>query len=156
METPTPAAGREPLSLARVVRAGLLLTFTLAGTAVAAPCAVENCGNAARDQVPVTELAIRAVDLGDSDGVDDASAVARLSESMAPLLYLTPRVTSILEEVFEDSAPVADAGDAEAAAPPVADTDVEESAAEHYGPLSRADNAYHLPKFQRQMYRTDI
>lgn len=160
MDTSTSDSGREPLPFGRLPRAALLLTLALAGAASAAPCARDDCRNATGDlqgsPLPLGDLTVRIVDLGETDAVEDPAA--GLSESMAPLLYLTPRVTSILEEVFADSGVELAAGPAReepGPASPVADTDHAEDPA-RYGPLSQADSAAHLPKFQRQMYRTDI
>jgi hypothetical protein len=97
------------------------------------------------------------------------------TESMAPLLYLTPRVATILHQVFGDAeesdrltaagesagdaaptpAPTVD-GQQEMALPPVAGTERGPTATELYQPLTVPDNAINLPKLQRQMYRTDI
>ena len=84
---------------------------------------------------------------------------------MAPLLVLTPRVATILEDVFSDSVePEAvehekitqarETKDAKPATSPVVDNanapDMDASASPMY------ENDAILPRFQRQMYRTDI
>lgn len=165
MDTPTPSSGREPLPLGRLAWAGLLLTVAFAGAALAAPCARDDCRNAPRElkspHVPLQGPTVRIVELRDVDAAEDPSAAA-LSDSMAPLLYLTPRVTSILEEVFDDPVPPANADPETAPEPPVAKAEPSpEGDPERYGPLSQADNAqaddaFQVPKFQHQMYRTDI
>lgn len=168
MET-AKASGRGS-SLHRALLSGaLLLTIALTGTtaAIAAPCAWEDCDNVARHlqspEVSLNGLTIRIVDLANADGVDDPVA-AGLTESMAPLLFLTPRVTSILEDVFEDSDTIAMVesvahdpefldGNDERPASPVAENS---GASNEYESAVRAEHADLLPKYQRQMYRTDI
>lgn len=158
MDTPTSPSAREPLPFGRMARAALILTVGLAGAALAAPCIHDDCRNASRalasPQVPWTALTVRSVDLGDADAAEDPAV--GLSESAAPLLYLTPRVASILEEVFDETVPTEDAVEGAAAEAPVAEAAPPAEDPESYGPLSQADTAFHLPKFQRQMYRTDI
>jgi hypothetical protein len=151
----------------------LLATGALAPAAMAAPWSRGDCDNVALrgTETPVsavTLLTIRIVDLGDAEATDDMPEdPERLSESMAPLLFLTPRVTSILEDVFNngnqeasktaadaklddrptvksDGRPTSPVAGTETAPPDVA-----------YGALPLDDGAA-LPDFQRQMYRTDI
>lgn len=109
------------------------------------------------------------------EGADSSASAGSGTESMAPLLYLTPRVTSILQDVFGEttkSDPVAAANEASSDADPrpaaatdeqkeipvspVAGTESGPNVTDLYGPLTVPENATHLPKFQRQMYRTDI
>lgn len=159
MDTPTSSSARGPLPLGRLTRAGLLLSVAFAGAAMAAPCAHDDCRNVSRDlkspHVAFHELTVRIVELRDVDAAEDPATVV-LSESMAPLLYLTPRVASILEEVFDEPVPAASAGEEIAPEAPIAEAEPPGDDPERYGPLSQADNAFHLPKFQQQMYRTDI
>ncbi|MGH8166165.1 MAG: hypothetical protein ACREQ1_02940 [Woeseiaceae bacterium] len=139
------------------------LSLLLAGwcTSSLAAAHVDVIGNhAARD---LQSLTVEVVDL--SDVSDSAEASDGLTESAAPWLFLTPRVASILQDVFGDN----DGSDAEAAAEAVepAQADRAETAsspvAENVRPAQVAEpesplyehNAI-LPRFQRQMYRTDI
>jgi hypothetical protein len=109
----------------------------------------------------VDSLTVEVVDLSDVSASPESSD--NLTESVAPLLFLTPRVATILQDVFDDSdraKPVADpvlATDSpkkqEAAASPVVDN----AGAERTEPsLPMYEHAAILPRFQRQMYRTDI
>jgi hypothetical protein len=110
----------------------------------------------------IDRLAIEVVDLSDVSESPEASD--DLTESVAPLLFLTPRVATILEHVFGDSeealaevrvetAP-ANADKREPATPPVVDN---AGAPDIDAPVSPLyENAAILPRFQRQMYRTDI
>lgn len=157
MDTPRLSSGRNSPTFPRLARAVLLCSlgsFALAGAALAAPCAGGDCGDGSEAlgglAIAAQELHLHSVDLGGE--AEDATAVP---DSVAPLLYLTPRVASILEDVFGDTRAadaVIDEPDAAAAAGDAAPGDDPKP----YGPLSQAGNAEHLPKFQRQMYRTDI
>lgn len=168
MDTPTAAARQS--SRKTLLRTVALLAIACAGTASAAPCAAANCDVAARELkgvgLPLGELTIRSVDLGDA-GVGDEPGAASVTESMAPLLFLAPRVTSILEDVFAadglaDAASEGGAVEGEASRDdgpealrrsPVAETD---SASVGRAPSLETDHASILPKYQRQMFRTDI
>ncbi len=134
-----------PLRLACLALAGLLVA---AGAALAAPCADGDCCNAPGDFARhEPSLSVRAVDFAEADHADAAGA-----DTAAPLLYLTPRVASILEQVFGDDGGAAAETEEPVSLPPVAQQD-----AERYDPSLPADAATPpLPKFQRQMYRTDI
>lgn len=111
----------------------------------------------------IDTLAIEVVDLSDVSESPEKSD--ELADSVAPLLFLTPRVATILEDVFgeteEPGAAVDDANtiqptqtkDAKAPTSPVADN-VERDIETPESPMY--ENAAILPRFQRQMYRTDI
>ncbi|HZD51893.1 MAG TPA: hypothetical protein VE175_02495 [Woeseiaceae bacterium] len=173
MDAPTPGRKSPPFDrLERTALGGCLMwLMALAGTASAAPC-VPGDHRMQDRQIPeltaapmLPGLMFRAVDLGETQDIE--APEGGLTESMAPVLFLAPRVTSILEEVFGDS----EAGGSLVKHPTVADEDTDaapslgdaeaEDDPARYGPLSQADNAVHvpkyeLPKYQRQMYRTDI
>lgn len=113
--------------------------------------------------------AIELVDLSDVSGSGEDSD--NLTESVAPLLFLTPRVASILEDVFGDSDREKPAARADQEAPTA---ELENAAIEQAKPATPAvvdnaggsrleqpaspmyEHAAILPRFQRQMYRTDI
>lgn len=162
METPT-ASGRQ--TAAKTLLRGLaLLSLACGGTVPAAPCGAVDCDIPGAESL-LHPLTLRPVDLADATAADEAVGPAAATQSLAPLLFLTPRVTSILEDVFEADAgaeaaePVSAAGD-DGVAPeasrssPVAETDGAASAARDSSP--ETDHASVLPKYQRQMYRTDI
>jgi hypothetical protein len=103
------------------------------------------------------------VDLSDVSGSPESAD--NLTESVAPLLFLTPRVASILADVFGDSdstRQVANATPAKAepeqqkpaSSPVVGNANAEDRAAPVVSPMY--EHAAILPRFQRQMYRTDI
>ena len=161
METPT--SGRQSAAKA-LLRSLALLSLACGGTATAAPCADSDC-DLGRVEGLLNPLTVRPVDLADTAPPDEAVIPAGATESLAPLLFLAPRVTSILEDVFEADAGASAAESAVAAlgdgaapeAPlrsPVAETDGAASGARKSSP--ETDQASVLPKYQRQMYRTDI
>ena len=70
------------------------------------------------------------------------------------LLYLTPRGTSILRDVFGAGTEETDAGAETPASSPVADR---ETAIDNAVPAAEeVDETVELPRYQRQMYRKDI
>lgn len=113
--------------------------------------------SAASDELSVSMVDLTADDstVGLERSIDDA---VDADESIAPLLYLAPRVASILDDVFDEDksaagpipatqkpsvAPMADSADE----PAVKQHDVENSLIEVHPALMR---------IQREMYRTDI
>ena len=143
--------------------AGLSLLLAGWSTSSLAAAHVDVIGNpAARD---LQSLTVEVVDLTD---VSESSAEASdgLTESAAPWLFLTPRVASILQDVFGDNdgsnaktaaetvEPEAQADRKDTATSPVADNIRPSQVGEPESPLYE-HNAI-LPRFQRQMYRTDI
>ncbi|MDH4107337.1 MAG: hypothetical protein OEW35_03395 [Gammaproteobacteria bacterium] len=144
-----------------------LLAMAVHVTGFAATDAVPDCGRMARDlqslEVAAGTLATEIVDLAVGSDTEAMSAPfdasGRDAEAQSPLLYLAPRLDLIVKDVFDavavDSGSGADRSDnpesisAEAKHPPVADslTETTESNAERQLPT---------PRFQRQMYRTDI
>ncbi len=154
LDTPT-AVGRPSVTKA-LLRSAALLALAWTAAAPAAPCAAD-CEAAGLDgpDLLLDELTVRMIDPGDA-AEDAAQGVA--AGSPAPLLFLAPRVTSILEDVFRAEAAGAAGEDAEPAADaarrsPMADVD---DTPRETGPTSQLDHASILPKYQRQMYRTDI
>lgn len=130
----------------------------------AAAHAAVGCDRTARDlqSLDVEPLRVEVVDLSDVSGSPDSSD--NLTESVAPLLFLTPRVATILQDVFGDSDGAGRVGKATAAkaqpqqqrpaSSPVVDNASSEDRAEPVLPMY--EHAAILPRFQRQMYRTDI
>ena len=145
------------------VLAGLSLLLAGWSTSSLAAAYVDVVGNTAARDLP--SLTVEVVDLAD---VSESSAEGSggLTESAAPWLFLTPRVASILQDVFGDNddsdtktaaetvEPEAQADTEDAASSPVADNIRPSQVAEPASPLYE-HNAI-LPRFQRQMYRTDI
>lgn len=165
-----------------VLLAALLVAGTaLSGAALAATNTVDDCERLGSElkslSVPSSELPLQ--DIGHMD-TEESRKLAALSsgdsplaaESLAtPVLMLTPRVANIMREVF--GALPADLDDgASAAADPLEDdvADAEPTEASiPAAPIVRAPQAVFpgaaetdssqnrfIPRFQRQMYRTDI
>lgn len=87
--------------------------------------------------------------------VQDASR-----ETAAPFLYLTPRVASVLRDIFDANRDVIDEPDVrEISSSPVAESDripdISELLDESVPAIDR-DNEIDLPRFQQRMFRTDI
>jgi hypothetical protein len=140
-----------------------LLIAVWSSPGLAAAHAAVGCDRTAQDlkSLDVDQLRIEVVDLSDVSGSPESSD--NLTESVAPMLFLTPRVASILEDVFGDGArQVTKATPAKAepepqkpASSPVVDNaSAEDSAEPVASPMY--EHAAILPRFQRQMYRTDI
>lgn len=121
---------------------------------------------------PATKLSISLVDLPDRNAelsLDRPLEVAgAVSDSTAPFLYLTSRVTSMLREVFADDVPASDAthgqklwpqgrrSNHDVAAPPVAESSAEHRSLPTLDASEFSNPVDAKPHFQRQMYRTDI
>jgi hypothetical protein len=135
----------------------LAATLLVSATAHAASSTVVNCDQVSRDlkslEVTADALQADAVDHTptDPDAIDEQAAV---TDAVAPILDLTPRVTNIIRDVFgtTNEEPVQESPQ-QPATSPVADT-VENSDAVEADDAENEKND--LPRFQRQMFRTDI
>lgn len=126
-------------------------------TAYAASNSVVPCDQVGRDlqslEVPVDTLPVNVVDHIpiDPDSLDEAFVD---TDSATPVLDLAPRVTNILRDVFgttdEELVPESPS---QPASSPLADVDEESDEAE---PAEVEIERRHLPRFQQQMFRTDI
>ncbi len=135
----------------------LAAALMLCTTAQAASNAIIPCEQVGRDlqslDVPVNEFAI--------DGVDHApiepeivEADARATEPVAPILNLGSRLSSIVRDVFDattDDVPQEDAE--QQSVSPVADRVEKKDSSEA---ADSAGQKSTMPRFQRQMLRTDI
>jgi len=137
--------------------ATLVLSAGWSSTALGATSSLVPCDQVARDltslDVAVDALSVNLVDHvttelepGSFETESDAT------DTLAPLLYLTPRVATILRDVF---APATENQaldvEEEIQTSPLADSDDETS------PVDAAEEReIALPRFQRQMFRTDI
>ena len=141
----------------------LATSLILSVSALAATDSVIPCEQVGRDlkslNVPVNSLTVNAVDhvVIDPDASDpDAISTERLVNDLeAPVLFLTPRVTQILRDVFgvttEEQAPDPTVRESSS---PVADR--EEAIDSAISPTDVVNEVIDLPHYQRQMYRTDI
>jgi hypothetical protein len=101
----------------------------------------------------VGELTLDVVDHIPTDpaAIDEQSAI---TDSVAPILYLTPRVTNIVDDVFQtasDNFP--QETPEQPSSSPLAGSDEKSDPIEA---LDEESEAGVLPRFQRQMLRTDI
>jgi hypothetical protein len=125
------------------------------------------CAQVGRD-LKSLEITVEALTLTAVDHVPIAQNAAKpntpdgeshVTESEIPYLYLTPRVTSILRDVFGTTAE-----DLSPALPPVKPklrsssplADSEETADSATVPDDVAIESDDMPRYQHQMYRTDI
>ena len=137
--------------------ATLVLSVGWSSTALGATSSLVPCDQVARDltslDVAVDALSVNLVDHvttelepGSFETESDAT------DTLAPLLYLTPRVATILRDVF---APATENQaldvEEEIQTSPLADSDDETSPAD-----AAEEREIALPRFQRQMFRTDI
>lgn len=135
----------------------LMLSAGWSSTALGATSALVRCDQVARDltslEVNVEALSVDLVDHVVTE-LDPGSfeSESDSTDSMAPLLYLTPRVATILRDVFAPAAEnQAVDGKEEVQTSPLADSDDKTRSAD-----AGDENAVDLPRFQRQMFRTDI
>lgn len=135
----------------------LAAALMLSATAYAASNAVVPCEQVGRDlqslTIPVDELAVDAVDHApiDPEIIDQQSAV---TESVAPVLNLRPRVTNILRDVFGTTAEeLIQETSEQVSSSPLADSDENTDAVE---PDDATGDETEIPRFQQQMLRTDI
>jgi len=116
----------------------------------------------------LVDLSTSDTELGLTDSLDLEKSDDITIESAVPLLFLTPRVTSMLRDVFES-----DSGDQETAAWPSILSDTRETQSESsltpvvedratkpswpdINDSTDTDGGEAVPRFQRRMYRTDI
>lgn len=145
----------------------LAATLLLSASAVAASNSRMPCAQVGRD-LKSLEITVEALTLTAVDHVPIAQNAAKpntpdgeshVTESEIPYLYLTPRVTSILRDVFGTTAE-----DLSPALPPVKPklrsssplADSEETADSATVPDDVAIESDDMPRYKRQMYRTDI
>jgi hypothetical protein len=152
--------------------AGAVAFVLLAGwsTAQGAAGFVDRCGNDVRDltslDVSQDSLAVKQVDHVSSD----TAATTRdylnarpedngINDEKAPILYLTPRVADMLRNVFKTSAQArVEAARGGISSSPLADVVKNKDAPVENDKAVPGINAKEevLPRFQQQMYRTDI
>ena len=126
-------------------------------TAHAASNSVVPCDQVARElkslEVPVNAL---PVDLVDHAPIDpDVLYEPRTDTASAtPVLNLTPRVTNILRDVFgATNEELVEETPSQPSSSPLADSDAD---ADDVEPADVENESSDLPRFQQQMFRTDI
>jgi hypothetical protein len=173
--SPAAATGSQHPFLFAALAAATLLVAAWSSPGLAAAHLAIGCDKMAKNlqSADVEKPAIDLVDLSDVSESEDAAD--NLTGSVAPLLFLTPRVASIVENVFGDrDEATGPQGDQEAltadlekpvlenstieqarpATPPVVDNTNSSRLGQPVSPMY--EHAAILPRFQRQMYRTDI
>lgn len=173
--TPSDRSGTVSAGRSLLLLAGLLLGFGWGSAAVGATGSLTACDGTAdlrSLEVSVSDLSASVVghftpDEPDEEQAESLSARPAQTTSSAPLLYLTPRVAAILDNVFSAVAiessqsesdqpePPSDVqpvlGDETALSPVAGDASKAESSAD-----SVAEDVETVPSVQRQMFRTDI
>jgi len=126
------------------------------------------CDSVIRDlkrlQVSVEALSVRHVDHvsiePDPSGIELLHAQDASSETVAPFLYLTPRVATLLRDIFDATREIRDQdGFREISSSPIAEYDRVSEILEildDAGPAAPANDEIDLPLFQQRMFRTDI
>ncbi len=150
-----------------------LFSVLLSHSALAATDSYVDCDRLATSlrSLDVPAEAFPAADMELNASVDGEELAAALetenNDSIAPVLLLTPRVATIMRDVFNASVPtetieatVADETEAKAEVPAATSPPLVSAprAALPDSPLDedRSENNRYVPRFQRQMYRTDI
>ena len=140
--------------------ATLALSAGWTTAALGATSSLVPCDQVARDltslDVTVAALSVDLVDHVTTEpkpgSFESIDANSDTTDTMAPLLYLTPRVASILRDVFEPATAIQPLdSDEDLQTSPVA-----ESVDESRSAAAEDENEINLPRFQRQMFRTDI
>lgn len=160
-------AGRSSVGR-HVTLAGIVLLGSGWGAAaLGASSADAGCDELSRDlqrlDITMETLEIDAVDHmptgPDVVNAEPLDGVTTSDGPAAPVLYLTPRVATILREVFGTSVDD-DAETVDAAAPVADDAEIEGESdidsTEKTAPVTLIDQSEELPRFQRQMFRKDI
>ncbi|MGI9205552.1 MAG: hypothetical protein ACR2Q3_16170 [Woeseiaceae bacterium] len=114
---------------------------------------------------PLAALSFNAVDHvtveAESSAIDELENDQAASERAAPFLYLTPRVASVLRDIFDlaDESLSEPEVQEDAASSPLAEVEERSNSADYrYEALPAPDveDEHNLPLLQRQMFRTDI
>lgn len=154
-------AVRSPRTALATLIVGLGLSSSALG-ATAVPVQCERNPSFFDKTMDDGELTVSTVDLSQSETQADFNRVAderrgeEADAKLAPLLYLAPRVESILEDVFTEPEPAEESeSEAKDAIAPVAESSPaqEDLKSEGQAPL---DVEPALLRIQREMYRTDI
>ncbi len=152
--------------------AGLAAIVTLcagwSASALGATTTTTECDDLIRDlrglEIPVEAFSVKTVDHVSIEPIPSdielLDAQNASSETVAPFLFLTPRVASVLKDIFDVSRALADQDvSSETSSSPIAETDRIPDISElldRSDPAGAADDAIDLPRFQQRMFRTDI
>lgn len=149
----------------------LALCAGWSASALSATTTSIECDDLIRDlrslEIPAEPLSVTKVEHVSiepiSSDIELLDAQSASSETAAPFLFLTPRVASVLRDIFDISHELRDPDvNSEPSSSPIAETvdseripDISELL-EQTDPGGTADNAINLPLFQQRMFRTDI
>jgi hypothetical protein len=159
--------------------AGLAATFALcagwSASALSATTTSIECDDLIRDlrslEIPTETLSVTTVDHVSiepiSSDIELLDAQSASSETAAPFLFLTPRVASVLRDIFEvprEQLPDQDEASETTSSPFVNTLETAESnhipdiseLLDQSDPAGTTDNEINLPLFQQRMFRTDI
>ena len=146
-----------------VMLAGLGIASSALGATTRSDCTGLATATKGKSENPMDVLSVSPVDhvpsetvTGNLERVDSQIAD---SDNAAPFLYLTPRVASVLRDIFEAARDLTEGTTENPVSSPVADTDKQrenQELIEEPLPLQEADVDVDLPFIQRQMFRTDI
>ena len=154
-------------NLTMVLRKGILhgsrrmaaTVMLLGSSAVALGASSVDCDRSTRDLSSNDELAVTVVDLTDGEtniGIERSlDAASADDESIAPHLYLTPRIASILDDVFQEESATSDQS-TDAAMTPIAGSDEASKAPQPDTDDPTVDVQPAIIRLHREMYRTDI
>jgi len=113
--------------------------------------------NLQRLEAPAEALSASQVDHvsidADASSIESLEASSASSETGAPFLYLTPRVASVLRDIFDATR---DEQVREISSSPIAETEDINDFSEFMDESPVVESEAGLPLLQRQMYRTDI
>lgn len=171
---PWPGTGHR----ARLTAIALFASVVLSPSAFAATDNFFDCDQLASElrslEVPATVLPLETVDHGTASDAEQLSASLDsdldTTDAVAPILLLTPRVATIMRKVFdanllEDDSATEKKAEIPAAtnrptasSPPLVSAPAVPPANDSLTGESSTDssNNQYVPRFQRQMYRTDI
>ncbi len=135
----------------------LVLSAGWSTTALGATSSLVPCDQVARNltslEVTVEALSVDMVDHVvnelETGSFESIESEADATDTMAPFLYLTPRVATILRDVFAPDQSLDSDEDVQTS--PLADSVIETRSVD-----ATEEDKIDLPRFQRQMYRTDI
>lgn len=158
-----------PLAARRLLTAIVVATAGWGATATATTNKTDCDSYTSRAETfesPLAAFSLNAVDHvtidGETAAIDDLENDQESSERAAPFLYLTPRVASVLRDIFDlasDEQSVESDTQEDAASSPLAEIENQPNSTE-FGyealPEAAAEDEHDLPLLQRQMFRTDI
>ncbi len=163
-------AGKITIAGRRLLMAALIAGVGWGASALAATTNKADCDAHVRPadvlESPLAALSIIPVDHVsievENSAIDDLETDQPVSDRAAPYLYLTPRVASVLRDIFDfarDDVELETEAQEDSVSSPLAEAEDEiDTTKFRYEalPSPAADDEHDLPLLQRQMFRTDI